>query len=72
MMAKEMFEELGYLYKEHKNKITIISCDEYDDLKIIFEFEFKIKRIGVKSYHISVKELKAIQQQIKELGWLDE
>ena len=83
MKAKEMFEKLGYKLKNedeweirYSNK-HFISDTEY----IIFE---KINK-NVENFIVSdspftpnqpltlnMKELQAINQQVRELGWLDE
>lgn len=76
MKAKELFEKLGYsetisnycIYHQNKNKeINIwlkaktIECFEYmnEDEKFI-------------PIDITLEELQAINQQCRELGWLDE
>ena len=73
--AKEMFEELGY--EQTKNHYSI----EYYKEKI----EWGWKRVyfwidektfyadeNYESMNIDVQTYKAIHQQMKELGWLDE
>ena len=67
MNAKEMFEKLGYKCKE-----TIFAIEYEKDEENYFVF-FKVeKRITIGGYDITLKELKAINQQCKELRWLDE
>lgn len=77
--AKEMFKELGYkrLPKKYnknmilyKNEISIIGITEpRKETKIIY-FSLTDKKIQFSPYlRYSVQELKAINQQINELGW---
>jgi hypothetical protein len=77
MSAKEMFEELGYTLK-YKNKYeikyikldktlsNILKEDYYDSAIIINLYRKDIHKNGC---YIKLNEFKAIQQQIKELGW---
>ena len=82
--AKEMFEELGYHIET--NKFNLFYKRENDSLTIIFYLKEKYVRIveehyigelglyeylGI-DYPITVELHKAIHQQMKELGWLDE
>lgn len=79
MSAKEMFEELGYeqvkgqTFTAYKFKNTI--SDTY-----IIEFDLLEKKIEIYlqsdspftpnyPYSINTQELKAINKQVKELGW---
>lgn len=74
--AREMFEEIGYKLSEAYSEDTLISY--FDGKKnITIEFCVKNKRFrkakGVfDCVNISIPELKAIQNQCKELGWLEE
>ena len=76
MTAKEMFEVIGYKLSEAYSEDTLISY--FDGKKnITIEFCIKNKRFrkakGVfDCVNISIPELKAIQKQCKELGWLEE
>lgn len=73
--AREMFEEIGYKLSEAYSEDTLISY--FDGKKnITIEFCVKNKRFrkakGVfDCVNISIPELKAIQKQCKELGWLE-
>ena len=61
--ADEMFEELGYEKTEHKN------CIRYrnEDYEIIF---WRINEFKVEVYNsITMQELQAINEKVKELGW---
>lgn len=74
MNAREMFESLGYKYSEE--------CDERYNYKVIkyykanTEFVFSVNgREFCAGYceepkYITVDEFKAIQKQMKELGWI--
>lgn len=66
--AKEMFEDLGYkIYYE--NELTLCYINEENDDYIYFYIH--CKKIEV-LHDITIYELKAINKQIEELGWLDE
>ena len=78
MSAKEMFEKLGY---KKTNVINPDGCIDYVNTneeysEIYFDKNFKMitkhyLNFGV-AYPITLEELQAINQQVKELGWLDE
>lgn len=74
--AKEMFEGIGYKLSEAYSEDTLISY--FDGKKnITIEFYIKNKKFrkarGVfDCVDIKTSELKAIIQQCKELGWLEE
>lgn len=75
MSAKEMFEKLGYKYIENDRGIVYSKSNNDSKLFICFNKESKSffkDDIKFVSYDIDMQELKAINQQIKELGWLDE
>lgn len=65
MSAKEMFEELGYKRKESNHQIEYTK-----NFERYFIFNRLSKKITIGAYDISLKELKAINQQCEELGWL--
>lgn len=74
-MAKEKFKELGYMQflKSDNDNFEIYyvergNMEDYKRKRIAFFADKKI--LCTKA--ISVAELKAINQQCKELGWLDE
>ena len=76
MTAKEMFEGIGYKLSEAYSEDTLIS---YFDGKKNITIEFYIKNKQFKKAKgvfdcvaIKESELKAIIQQCKELGWLEE
>lgn len=66
--ADEMFDEMGYK-KIHDNRRRIVYKKRY--LSQI-EFIMKNKWIDVGNMRISIEELKAINEKVKELEWLDE
>lgn len=77
-IAKEMFEELGYKEKKDKSKtITYVLKNGYF-YYIVFKINkksvYKSKSVPGKevSSSITIKELQAINQQCKELGWLED
>ena len=76
MTAKEMFEGIGYKLSEAYSEATLIS---YFDGKKNITIEFCIKNKQFRKakgvfdcVNISIPELKAIQKQCKELGWLED
>ena len=62
--AKEMFEELGYIYYKRNNRIF------YEISEINYFIFNSDKEITVGDYGINVATLEAINQQCKELGWI--
>ena len=66
--AKEMFEELGYELISHK---AIVYKGKHETGRITHVAFFKNKKILI-TQSIGLDELQAINQQCKELGWLDE
>ena len=88
MSAKTMFEKLGYKdksysYKKTLNKdyivyqndktviYTIIFVKEYKCIEIIPELNV-VERKPVHFSRLDMDLLQAINQQVEELGWLDE
>lgn len=81
--ADKMFEKLGYKKKENK-ELGFFEYTQKDtatsDLSISFEFVSKtimcaIYEKGIthsRALAINTKELQAINEKIKELGWFDE
>lgn len=66
--AREMFADLGY-EEDWDNEYGIRYSNEEDDSYIYFYRYWQTIEV---LHDITIKELKAINQQIKELGWLDE
>lgn len=76
MSAREMFEGIGYKLSEAYSEDTLIS---YFDGKKNITIEFCVKNKQFRKakgvfdcVNISIPELKAIQKQCKELGWLED
>lgn len=76
MNAREMFEGIGYKLSEAYSEDTLIS---YFDGKKNITIEFCVKNKQFRKakgvfdcVNISIPELKAIIQQCKELGWLED
>lgn len=86
MNAKEMFEKLGYACDEGCDSITyskyidlknggVAHCYiDFDKVNKIVEKDKSEAGFSHKHYNskITLEELQAINQQVKELGWLDE
>lgn len=76
MKAKEMFEALGYEYYEGEYSIRYIANCDMD--KDYISIGFGLLSHTFYAQHncnpndITIDEFKAIQQQLKELGWLEE
>lgn len=73
MTAIKMFKELGYEYSKERDRNKIIEYYDRDNDSIILfwveEREFSISEYG-ETKDITVDKFKAIQQQLKELGWI--
>ena len=78
MTARKMFEKLNFVYTETQNtifykkiisdEITILIKFDRDEKIFWSETQFNYSDdVGI--YKISIKEFKAIQKQIEELGW---
>ncbi len=72
MTAREMFKELDFIIDD-ETSIRIEYENDYDSNEYIF-FDKKDKDyiVSEEIRYISVDLHKAITQQMKELGWLDE
>lgn len=71
--AREMFEELGYEYENKDKYIRCIWQPKNKRYCRIITFDLKNKKF--KPYNqvqFTIQLLQAINQQVKELGWLDE
>jgi hypothetical protein len=77
MTAKKMFEKLGYKYEKRENEILYYTCTKekmYEYILFFLDIKEFIKDnedgvIGQYSLEINMKELKAINKQVEELGW---
>ena len=63
-----MFEELGYKFDPHHYSMTALIVYRKDLKYIYFDAD---KKIDIREF-VDMKLLQAINQQCKELGWLDE
>lgn len=84
MSAKEMFEQLGYKqlgsFKPNDNYIVIAwEKEKHGDRFTVYFYSDKAVRVIMETKRgeiyppiIELEELQAINQQVKELGWLDE
>lgn len=71
MTAREMFEALGYECRKSENAIQYLSeCGK--EITFMFELHRFYKQRNFISLNIDIDEFKAIHQQMKELGWLEE
>lgn len=75
--AKEMFETLGYEYMfcSDINRISYSRYDGCGDFQLIFfdvDYRIFFTEDEYEGMHIDIPTFKAIHQQMKELGWLDE
>ena len=69
--ADEMFEKLEYYLDIENKDILILINDNYEEII----FNKIIKKFSKKRYHydfcyISIQELQAINEKVKELGWI--
>lgn len=76
MNAREMFEALGYEYYETEYSILYIANCDMDEDNISIGFGLLSHTFYAKhncdTYDITIDEFKAIHQQLKELGWIEE
>lgn len=72
--ADKMFKKLGYRTKEHSYSTigTVIEYDENNKGLSPIDFMLKTKEIKIWHINIGIQELQAINEKVKELGWLDE
>lgn len=76
MKAKEMFKALGYEYYEGEHSIRYIANCDMDDDYISIKFGLLSHTFyaqhNCNTNDITIDEFEAIQQQMKELGWIEE
>lgn len=74
MTAKEMFEALGYILDKETRFGALVSYTKYciDGCCRINDLVFYENGIHCDEIFITLEFIKAINQQCKELGWLDE
>lgn len=74
MTAKEMFEALGYEFIESKELIQYLIDGGADGDYMAIEFWLNDHTFSAQYNYepkeVTMSEYKAIQQQIKELGWI--
>lgn len=72
LTAREMFKKLGYKCSKYYNKNKIIQYYNAEEVQFLFwieEQEFSVSEYG-EPKNITIDEFEAIQQQMKELGWI--
>lgn len=74
MKAREMFEALGYEYEHYKQRISYSKTVYRTTTLIVFDLKTKQAycECGMGLRVFNSEESKAVQQQKKELGWLEE
>lgn len=76
--AKEMFDKLNYFQSSEDFEEELVYNLKSNDIEnyryISFHKNFKYIEVDdwTNNFQLSVEELQAINQQCKELGWLDE
>lgn len=72
--ADEMFEKLGY--EKMEDSKTNIGCiyvnyKKYSMFQTIVKiiFHYKTKKITIANEYMTMQELQAINEKVKELGW---
>ena len=71
--ADDMFKELGYGKFENGNFIQFNKIKELIAIEFLGDKKEIVKTKGYdKHMTINMQELKAINEKVKELGWLDE
>lgn len=74
MTAKEMFEALGYEFIESKELIRYLIDGDADEDYMAIEFWLNERTFSAQYNYepkeVTMSEYKAIQRQIKELGWI--
>lgn len=73
MTAKKMFEELGYEYITYGKDVIFTKEFGYATVELYFDVETKnliIQSNKNIAFEFNIKELKAINKQIEELGWM--
>ena len=80
--ADEMFEELGYKKKSESSNFILYENEYTMSNRCYIYFDLKKKLVQAEDIddvyemkeasYLNVQELKAINEKVKELGWLDE
>jgi len=79
MTAKEMFEKLGYTYKYYSEAFGFIGhnykwkqpCSGAIKEIMFWEISETVSIKNESDYGFNGKEIQAIAQQMKELGWIE-
>lgn len=73
LTARQMFEKLGYERSKYYDRNRMIEYHNDED-GVQFLFWIHVQEFTVSEYeepkNITIDEFKAIQQQMKELGWI--
>lgn len=74
MMAQEMFEKLGYEYYNQDDEVIVVKeCyreNKYFRQHINFNKIHKNIDVSILDTFLTLEELKAINKQCTEMGWL--
>jgi len=69
--AEQMFNEIGYhLVKEHSSWFAILIYERRGRERIYFDDDIHFSKEGFGNQFIDMEELKCINKQCEELGWL--
>lgn len=69
--AEQMFNEIGYhLVKEHSSWFAILIYERRGRERIYFDEDNHFSKEGWGNQFINMEELKCINKQCEELGWL--
>lgn len=74
LTARDIFKKLGY--RDYFNNGLRITYSNFDKECKMIEFDLKKKQLMLADdseevFELSLEELQAINQQVKELGWYD-
>ncbi len=76
--ADKMFEELGYIKIKQLNDLRIVYRDKKHNKNIAFFVNRRIRKENSNNFGVSgmyewftMQELQAINEKVKELGWLN-
>lgn len=70
--AKEMFEISGWQYNTYEDEIYYLKWSNDNTFPVKNEIDFKNSKELFIDASVTLEELKAINKQVEELGWLDE
>ena len=72
MSADEMFEKLGYIEHFNTEYVEVFRTDSSHSMGHSIEFLTESHKVFNTYNSITMQELQAINEKVKELGWLDE